>query len=133
LTKKDALCIWSPACERVFKKLKKSSMSIPVLCHFDGERNFVIKNDTFDLVVVGVLLQHNDKVILYLVAHISRKHSPTEINYKIQGKELLIIICTFKGLYSLLDCSLQTIDVISDCQNQTYIIINWLLNYCETH
>jgi hypothetical protein len=46
-------------------RLKKSFVSAPVLHHFDPEREIMIKTDSSNLVVIGVLSQYDDDSILH--------------------------------------------------------------------
>jgi hypothetical protein len=94
--------------------LKKYFISAPVLHHLDPERNIVVETDTSDLIVTGILSQYDNEGILHLVAYFSRKHLPADINYVIYDKELLAIICTYKGWGPHLKCSPHTIVVICD-------------------
>ena len=52
--------------------------------------------DSFDYVLRGVLLQYNKNSKLYLVAFLSQKLAPAELNYEIYTKELLVIIRCFE-------------------------------------
>jgi hypothetical protein len=94
--------------------LKISFISAPVLHHFNLEGKIVVETDTFNLVVVGVLLQYDNNGILHPVTYISGQHSLTEINYKIYNKEHFMIICVFKECYPLLKVFPETIEIISD-------------------
>jgi hypothetical protein len=84
--------VWSTACQRSFKKLKKSFVSAPILCHFNPKRKIVVETDASNLVVTGVLSQYDNDNILHLVTYFSRKHSPAEINSEIYDKKLLAIV-----------------------------------------
>jgi hypothetical protein len=96
LTKKDTPFIWSTAYERSFEKLKKSFISVPILHHFNPGREIVLKTDASNIIIVGVLSLYDTDDILHLVAYVSKKQSPAEINYKIYDKELFTIIWAFK-------------------------------------
>jgi hypothetical protein len=132
LTKKDNPYIWSPACQKSFEKLKKYFISASILCHFDPERTVMVETDVSNLIVMGLPSQY-DEITLHPVAYFSRKHSPTEINYKIYDKELLKIIYAFKEWYPLLEGSTYTMEVILDHPNLTYFTTNQLLNYRQPH
>jgi hypothetical protein len=112
LTKRDTSFVWLTACQRSFERLKKSFISNPILRPFDLERKIVVETDPTNLVVTGVLLQHDDYDILHPVTYFSRKHSPAEINYEIHDKELLTIVQTIKEWRPLLEGSPHTIEVI---------------------
>jgi hypothetical protein len=129
LTKKDTLFVWTTPCKKSFRRCKESSVSAPILRHFDIDRNIVVETDAFTLIVTGVLSQLDDDDILHPVAYFSRKHSLAEIHYEIFNKELLAIIRAFKEWCPLLKGSPYTITVIFDYRNLTYFITNHLVNY----
>jgi hypothetical protein len=93
------------------------------------KRIILVETNVSNLVITGVLSQHPVDNILLPIAYFSRKPSPEEINYKIYDKELLTIIYTFKEWCPLLEGFPQTIEVISDHRNLTYLATNHLLNY----
>jgi hypothetical protein len=74
----------------------------------------VVETDTFNLIIASVLSQYDNKDILHLVTYFSKKHSPAEINYEINDKELLVCIYAFKEWYLLLEGFPCPIEVISD-------------------
>jgi hypothetical protein len=87
-TKPDIPFMWQTACERGFGRLKKFFVAVPILRHFDPERKIMVKSDTSNLVIAGVLPQYNDDDILHPVAYSSRKCSPVEINLRFMRIEL---------------------------------------------
>jgi hypothetical protein len=61
-------------------------MGAPVLANFDSEKEIFLESDTSSYIPAVVLFQYNNKGILYPVASISKKYSPTEENYEIYGQ-----------------------------------------------
>jgi hypothetical protein len=114
LTKKDTPFVWSPACQKSFKRLKKSIVSVLVLHQFDPERKIVVEINASNLVVASMLSQYNNDNIFHPMVYFSRKYFPAEINYEIYDKELLVIIHAFKEHCLLLEGSPHNIEVISD-------------------
>ena len=72
-----------------------------------------------------VLSQKNDKGEIYPVAFLSKKISPSEYNYEIYNKELLIIIRAFEEWYPELARTPveDPIKVLTDYRNLKYFII----------
>jgi hypothetical protein len=69
---------------------------VPVLAHFDLDRDVIVKMDASNYVSAGVLSQYDNHNILYPMAYFSKKHSPIECNYKMYDKELMAIIRAFE-------------------------------------
>ena len=70
----------------------------------------------------GVLLQYNKNGKLYLVAFLSQKLAPAELNYEIYDKELLAIIRCFKQWRLELKGLLFLIYILTDHKNLQYFI-----------
>ena len=88
-----------------------------ILTHFDPNLKYVIKTDSSNYALGGVLSQYNKNGKLYPVAFLSRKLAPAELNYKIYNKELLIIIRCFKQWRLKLKGSLFPIYILTDHKN----------------
>jgi hypothetical protein len=67
-------------------------MTVLTLIFFNYNRKTILETDVSDWASGGVLLQINNKEVLYLVAYFLLKYSAAECNYKIYNKELLAII-----------------------------------------
>jgi hypothetical protein len=74
----------------------------------------MVKTDTSNLVITGVLSQCNYDDILHPVASFSWTHSSVQINYEIYNKELLTIIPAFEEWRPPPEGSPHTINVISN-------------------
>jgi hypothetical protein len=74
----------------------------------------MVETNVSYILVTGILSQHDDDNILYLVPYVPKKHSSAEINYEMNDKELLTIIHAFKECNPLLKGSSHTIEVIFD-------------------
>ena len=96
LTKKSETWTWNPKAEVAFKELKEQFTTAPVLAHCDPTRPVIIKTDALDFIIGAVLSQRDEENRLHLMAFHSRKVQPTEINYEIHNKELLVVVDTFK-------------------------------------
>jgi len=95
LLRKDVRFVWDSSYEEVFRKLKDAFTSAPILRHFDPDLQTIVETDASNYVTSGILSQkhlENGKLVLYPVACISEKMSPTKCNYGIGDKELLTII-----------------------------------------
>ena len=63
---------------------------------FDPDKRTVVKTDTSNITLGGVISQPDELRRLHPVAFYSRKFSPAELNYDIHDKELLAIVDCFK-------------------------------------
>ena len=55
LTKKDVKFAWNAECEVEFQQLKHKFISVPILMHFDAEREIIFETDTSDYVSAGIM------------------------------------------------------------------------------
>jgi hypothetical protein len=62
---------WTPRYKQAFNNLKYYFITTPILTHFDLDFKCVIKIDSSDYVLGGVLSQYNKNSKLYLVAFLS--------------------------------------------------------------
>ena len=86
---------WTDEMTTAFDTLKRAFISAPVLYHFDLTKTAVVETNASDFALGAILLQKGDNGRLYPVAFYFRKLQPTEINYKIHDKELLVVIDCF--------------------------------------
>ena len=96
LTKKNIKFKWTPRCKQAFNNLKYHFTTALIFAHFNPDFKYIVKIDSSDYILRGVLLQYNKNGKLYLVAFLSRKLAPAESNYKIYNKELLVIVRYFE-------------------------------------
>jgi len=87
---------WTARCEQAFNNLKQCFITTPILAHFDPDLKYIVKTDSSDYALGGVLSQYNKNGELRLVAFLSQKLAPAKSNYKIYDKKLLAIIRCFK-------------------------------------
>jgi len=62
---------WTTKCEQAFNNLKHCFITTLILAHFDPNLKCIIKTDSSDYALEGVLLQYNKNGELYLVAFLS--------------------------------------------------------------
>ena len=96
LIKKDVKFVWNAECEGVVQQLKHRFISVPILMHFDVEREIIVETDASDYVSAGIISQYDNNGVLHPVVYFSKKHSPAECNYEIYDKELMAIIRCFE-------------------------------------
>jgi hypothetical protein len=60
--------MWSLACQNAFEKLTRYFTLAPLLDLFDARKKVIVETDTFNLVVTGIVSQHNNEEILHLIA-----------------------------------------------------------------
>jgi hypothetical protein len=113
--------------------LKHHFTTAPILTHFDPDLECVVKTDSSNHILGGVLLQYNKNSELHPVAFLSQKLAPAELNYKIYNKELLAIVKYFKQWRPELKGSLFPIYVLTDHKNLQYFITIKQLTQCQIH
>ena len=96
LTKKNVAFKWETPEQCLFESIKKTFSTIPILQHFDLEKEYVVETDTSDYVSGAVLSQPDHEEVLHPVAFLSHHHLLAECNYKIYNKELLAIVYAFE-------------------------------------
>ena len=122
---------WTGACQKAFDLLKQRFTTVPILAHFDYEKECIVETDASDNVSVGVLSQYGEDEKLHPVAFFSQKHSPQEINYEIYDKELLAIIKAFKEWRPMLERAGLLIKILTDHQNLHYFMTTKQLSRCQ--
>ena len=128
LTKKGVHFEWGGDCEAAFQELKCRFTSVPILRHFDLDREIIVETDGSDYVSAGVMSQYDTDGTLHPVAFFSKKHSPVECNYEIYDKELMAIIRCFEEWHAELELSPHLIRVLSDYKNLEYFMSTKLLS-----
>jgi hypothetical protein len=111
-----------------FKKLKHCFMTIPILTHFDPNRECIVETDASDFALGGALSQTAEDKKLHPNAFHSQKFSPAEINYEIHDKELLTIVDCFKIWRRYLEGLLHMVLVYTDHKNLEYFMMTKVLN-----
>ncbi|KAF7568336.1 hypothetical protein PtrM4_129490 [Pyrenophora tritici-repentis] len=84
--------------DNIIKKsyVERTFYSDVVLAHFDPDLKSILESDASDYVYAAVLSQVQSDGTVRLVAHLSKKMTPTKCNYEIYDKELLAIVRAFK-------------------------------------
>ena len=95
LTQKNALFVWTDACEDAFKELKKRLISSPVLVAPTDTGTFVVDTDASDR-ALGAVLQQEQAGELRVIAYASRALSDAERRYCITRRELLGVVYGLK-------------------------------------
>jgi len=121
--------VWGPEQQADFDLLKKAFTSVPILRHFDYDREIIIKTDASDYVLAGILSQYDDEGVLHPGAFYTKKQSPAECNYEIYYKELMAIVLAFEEWRPHLEGSRHPIQVLSDHKNLEYFMSTKLLNH----
>jgi hypothetical protein len=86
---------------------------------FDSDQETILEANASGYATGGVLIQYNDKGVLYPYAFFSQKNNPAECNYEIYKKELLTIIkCIYQWSAELQ--SVGRFRVLSNHKNLTY-------------
>ena len=122
LTRKDKEFQWTPIEEIAFQAIKKAFSSAPVLLHFDLDKQCTVETDASDYISGAILSQPDHEGILRPVAFMSCWHLPAKYNYKIDGKELMVIVQAFEEWRPELESSPKPVNIISDHKNLEYFM-----------
>ena len=114
--------------EESFPTIEDPFTSVPILRHFDPDKECVVETDASDYVSAGILSQIEDDGILHPVAFFSKKHSPAECNYEIYDKELMAIIRSFEEWQPHLESAKGIIEILCDNKNLEYFMTTKILN-----
>jgi len=120
--------VWGPEQQAAFDLLKKAFMSVPILRHFDYDREIIVETDASDYFSAGILSQHDDDGVLHPMAFYSKRHSTAEYNSEIYDKELMAIVRAFEEWRPHLEGLRHPIQVLSDHKNLEYFMSTKLLN-----
>ena len=120
LLKKDKKFEWTNDCQRAFNELKKRFTEEPVLMMPDQTKPFQIETDTSKYATGAVLTQLDSNGNRHPILFISKTFSPTERNYEIYDRELLVIIRALMEWRHYIQGSPHTTTVLSDHKNLTY-------------
>ncbi len=96
LTQKKIISEWNKVCQIVFDHMKRCMIKTSILRHFDQTRETILEIYSFNYVNDEVLSQYDDEEVLHSIVFYSKNMSSAECNYKINDKELLIIIWAFE-------------------------------------
>jgi hypothetical protein len=120
---------WGPAQEASFLKLKIlfHEDNTPIMRHFDVELPAIVETDSSDFALGAVLSQRHDGR-LHLVAFLSKKLAPAELNYEIYDKEMLAIVRAFQEWRHYLQGAKHTTTVYTDHKNLEYFTTTKVLN-----
>jgi transposase InsO family protein len=129
LTKKDVPFKWVEDQQRTCQEIIEKFTTIPILWHFDHEREVVIETDGSEYVSAGVLSQRNDDSILHPVALCSKKHSPATCHYDISNKELMALIKVLEEWRPDCEGAAHTRQLLSNHKNLEYVMSKKLLNW----
>ena len=119
---------WGPEQQKTFDNFKIAFTTVPILLHYDPNKQAMVKIDVSDYVTAGVFSQYDDNGQLKPVVYFFCKMSPAECNYEIYDKELLAIIKIFELWKSELEGIEDSVQVIIDHENLEYFMSSKLLS-----
>ena len=120
LLKKDKKFEWTNDCQKAFNELKKRFTEEPVLMMPDQTKPFQIETDASKYATGAVLTQLDSNGNRHPISFISKTFSPTERNYKIYDRELLVIIRALMEWQHYIQGSPHMTTVLLDHKNLTY-------------
>ena len=92
LTQKDTPFIFNNNCIKAFKELKNWLISFLIFYHYNLDLELILKINTSNKVIVGILLQLYLDGEWYPITFFLKIMAPAECNYKVYNKEMLAII-----------------------------------------
>jgi RNase H-like domain found in reverse transcriptase len=127
LTKKAVVWQWRESHFKAFKTLKTLMCSRPILTQPQYNKPFVVHTDALAYGVGAILLQEGEinpqklhKPHLYPIAYYSTTFTPTERNYDIYERELLVVIKALQNWRPHLAWTMQPFTLVMDHANLTY-------------
>jgi hypothetical protein len=88
---KDVDFLWTEKSQTTFETLEAKLSMAPVIRGGNWALPFHISTDSSDIAIGGVLGQNEDHQS-YAIYFVSKKLSPTELNYIVTEKEFLIVV-----------------------------------------
>ncbi len=98
------------------------------MIHFNPSYNTILETDTSDDVAINIINQKDIDGFYHPIAFYSKTLNPTEMNYPIHNKELLIIILTLKKWKTDLQSIRSPFLIITDYRTLEYFNKKCLLN-----
>ena len=96
-------------------ELKTRLTSVPILGHYDPQRQTMLELDASDGVVAGVFSQLDPiDGQWHPIACFSKTMTPAECNYEIHDKEMLVIIRTLEEWRAELEGLEKEIQILTD-------------------
>ncbi|KAJ1203502.1 hypothetical protein NDU88_007287 [Pleurodeles waltl] len=132
---------WDAEAEKAFQRLKNKFTEALILHHPDLAQPFFVEADAFQMAVGGVLSQRDpESGHFHPVAYFSKKLLPTEKNYTVVERELLVIKLAFQEWRQHLPGARYTITIYTDHHNLQFFQatkaltprqLHWLLFFNE--
>jgi len=119
LTKKNLTWSWMTEYQNTFDALKRVFITAPVLAHWDPEAPIMVETDALDHALATILSIHV-RGDIHPVAFHSKMFNPSELNYDVHDKELLVIYEAFRKWCHYLEGTPRPVDVVTDHRNLIY-------------
>jgi len=133
LTKKDVPFHWDQEEEQAFHSLQSALTTAPVLILPDYGNPFMLITDASNYATGTILEQEDAFGRSHPVAYFSKSLQPTEHNYEIHDKELLVIIHSLKHFHHYLQGNTYRTKIFSDHTNLQYFTMKQSLTYQQSH
>ncbi|ESK82075.1 reverse transcriptase-rnase h-integrase [Moniliophthora roreri MCA 2997] len=128
LLQKNRKFDWTTQCQLAFELLKTKFLSEPILVMPDVDKPFVIEADALKWATGAVLRQKGVDGEWHPCGYLSKSFSPTERNYEIYDRELLVIYRALMEWRHYLMGGKFKVVVLSDHKNLTYFRMAQKLN-----
>jgi hypothetical protein len=133
LTRTGVPFTWSTEQQTVFKTLKATFTSVPILARFDPNQDVIVEREASNYISTSVLSQYDDNKLLHPMAYFSTKHYPMECNNETYDKELMAIVRALEQWRPELQSVINPICVLSDYKKLEYFMMTKLLNQHQAH
>src|SRR5258706_5573839 len=115
----------------MFRTLKNTFSTAPVLCHWAPDLQMMVETDASDHAIAGILLVTTKDNEIRPVAFFSHSLQGAEKNYDTHDKELLAIFEAFKNWQHFLEGSAEVIDTVTNHKNLEYFTSSKKLSHCQ--
>ncbi|KAF8628194.1 hypothetical protein AX14_011262 [Amanita brunnescens Koide BX004] len=112
---------WGTKQNKAFEQLKEKIAYEVTLAIPNQEGQFRMETDASDFAVAAILSQIQSDGIWRPIAFFSKAMNLAERNYEIYNKEMLVIVKAFEEWSHYLKGAKETIEVLTDHQNLTYL------------
>jgi hypothetical protein len=118
-----------------FKILKEAFLKVPILAHYDPDRQTKVETDASGGAMSGIISQlcpQGEKKVWRPVDFYSRKFIKEQYNYDVHDKELLAVVQSLLHWSKYLEPLPQPFDLFTDHNNLRYFLTTKSLNQRQT-
>jgi len=122
---------WSEQCEKAFVELKRKFTTAVILGHYHREWKKKFETDSRELYKAGIWSQYEPDRQWHHLSSYKKRFLPTELNYYIYDKEILVIFNCFQECRHFLKGAPEEIVVFTNHKNLEYFNSTNTLNQSQ--